>query len=83
MNLKYYGSKHICDPLLPCVAGSVSWLVFCSLVSIQSRQFFLLLQAPEWAKNIEGKVFFRALMSQEGDVQNEMPLGEGQENSTL
>ena len=64
--------------MLPCVAGRVSWLFFCSLVSLQSRQF---LQTPERAK--EDMAFLRALMSQEGDVENEMPLGEGQDNSEL
>ena len=69
--LKSYGSKHLYDSLLPCVAGSVSWLVFCSLVSVQSRHFFS--SNPWRAKNID--------MSQEGDVENEMPLGEEQDNS--
>ena len=46
------------------MAESVSWLVFCSLVSVQSRQVFFSLQTPERAKHID--------MSQEGDVENEM-----------
>ena len=48
------------------------------------RDFFfyrggiLFSHTPERAKNIEDKVFFTTLMSQEGDVENEMPLCEGQ-----
>ena len=60
--------------MLPCVPGSVCWLVFCSLVSVQSREFFFF-PTPERAKNID--------MSEEGDVENEMPLGEEQDNSEL
>ena len=60
--VKSYGSKHLYDSLLPCVAGSVSWLVLCSLVSVQGRQFFF--QTPERVTNID--------MSQKGDVENEM-----------
>ena len=51
-----------------------------SLVSVQGRQFFFF-QTPEQAKNLENKAFFRALMSPEGDVENDMPLGEGQDSS--
>ena len=53
------------------------------------RDFFfyrggiLFSHTPERAKNIEDKVFFTTLMSQEGDVENEMPLCEGQENSEV
>ena len=46
-----------------------------SSVYVQSRQFFLLLQTSEREKNID--------MSQEGDIENEMPLGEEQGNSEL
>ena len=55
--LKIDVSKHLYDSLIPCVAGSVSWLVFCSLVSVQSRQLFFFLQTPERAKHIEVKAF--------------------------
>ena len=55
--LKSVGSKHLLDSLLPCVAGSVSWLLFCYLVSVKSQHFFLLLQTPELAKIITDKVF--------------------------
>ena len=78
---KSYASQHLYNYFLPCVAGTVSWLVFCSLVSKQSRQFFP--QTPKRAKNRGDKAFFKSLMSHEGDVENEMPLGEGQKNSEL
>ena len=53
-----------------------------SLVSVQSRQF-VFFQTPEQPKNIEDKAFFRALMSQDGYVENDMPMGEGQQKSEL
>ena len=54
------------------MAGSVNWLVFYSLVSVQSRQFFLPPQTSELAKMIKDK----ALMFQEEDVDNDISLGE-------
>ena len=64
--------------------------LFCIGATIRIDQEMLCLpyagfffQTPERAKNIEDKVFFRALMSQEGDVEKDMPLGEGQDNSEL
>ena len=38
--LQSYGSNHIYDSLLPCVAESVSWLVLYSVVSVQNIHFF-------------------------------------------
>ena len=74
--LKSYGSKHLYDSLLPCVTESVSWLVY------ERNRHFFFFKIPEreffWRQS-----FLKPLMSQEGDAENEMPLGEGQENSEL
>ena len=51
------------------------------LVSVQSRQFFV--PIPLTNKKTQKTKHFRALMSQEGDVENEMPLGKGQDNSEI
>ena len=65
--------------MLPCVAGSVSWLVVSSVVSVQNKHFFFFFQSP--GKEYRRQGFFRALMSQERNEDNEMPLGEEQDNS--
>ena len=64
--LKSKGSKHLYDSLLPCVAGSVSCLVLCSLVSVQSRQI-ISFSKPLNGKKIKKTRIFRAFMSKEGD----------------
>ena len=75
--LKSYRSKHLYDSMLPCL----SWLVFCSVVSVQNIHFFS--SKPLSRQKYRRKGFFRALISQEGDVDNEMPLGEEQDNSEI
>ena len=55
----------------------------CSVPSLFTEQTVFFFQTPERAQNIVDKAFFRALMSQERDVENQMPLGEGQEKYEL
>ena len=50
----------------------------CSVPYFLDRADSVFSQTPERAKNIGDNVFFKSLMSLEGDVDNKMPLGEGQ-----
>ena len=72
--LKSYGSKHIYDYLLPCVAVPQ--------FQYRADSFFFFYKTLSGQKLNQTRLF-RALMSQEGDVKNEMSLGEGQENYEL